>query len=88
MSIPSGVWHEICTLKLDEDKSKRANLAKQNAFGPALFHCLLRLVKGTATSLAPAKDESNKYDLTAAPSFWWFTISTLPPICSPTFSFF
>lgn len=67
---------------------KHVNLAKQNAFGLALFHCLLRLVKDTAKSLALAKDESNKYDLTAALSFWWFAISTLPPICSPTFSFF
>jgi hypothetical protein len=84
MSIPSGVRHAICTLKLDEEKSKHANLAKQNA----PFHCLLRLVKGTAKSLAPPKDESNKYDLTAAPSFWWFPISTVSLICSPTFSFF
>ncbi len=48
MSMPSGVWHVICTLKLDEEKSKHANLANRNAFGPAFFHCLLRLVKGTA----------------------------------------
>jgi hypothetical protein len=33
-------------LKLDGQKSKRANLARQNSFGPAFLHSLLRLVKG------------------------------------------
>ncbi len=34
--------------KLDEEKSKHAGLAQQNGFGPAFFHRMLRLVKGTA----------------------------------------
>jgi hypothetical protein len=34
--------------KLVEEKSKHASLAQQNGFGPAFFHRMLRLVKGTA----------------------------------------
>jgi hypothetical protein len=37
-----------CKLKFDAKKSKQASLAQQNAFGPAILHNLLRLVKGTA----------------------------------------
>ncbi len=36
-----------CKLTLDEEKSNHAGLAQQNGFGPAFFHILLRLVKGT-----------------------------------------
>jgi hypothetical protein len=32
---------------LDEEKSELAGLPQQNRFGTALFHNLLRLVKGT-----------------------------------------
>jgi hypothetical protein len=37
--------------KFDEEKSKYAGLAQQNGFGPAFFHTMLRLVKGTAELL-------------------------------------
>ncbi len=33
------------TSKLDEEKSKYADLAQQNGFGPAFLHSLLRLVR-------------------------------------------
>ncbi len=87
-----SMWPWI--LKLGEEKSKHAGLAQQNGFSPAFLHSLLRLVKG---SCAPARAECNKYDLTAAPCFWlanhndwsmWFAISSLPPICSPSFLFY
>jgi hypothetical protein len=51
---------------LDEEKSKHAGLARQNAFGTAFLHSLLRLVKGEE-KLNNCKEECNKYDLTAAP---------------------
>jgi hypothetical protein len=53
---------------LDEEKSKHASLAQQNGFVPAFWQSLLRLLKGTA-SLTPAREECNKYDVTAAPYF-------------------
>jgi hypothetical protein len=60
-------------------------------------HCTaqLLLVKGAAT-LCTCRQESDKYDLTAAQYFWfahhnelsrWFAISSLPPICYLGFSF-
>jgi hypothetical protein len=33
---------------------KHAGLAQQNGFGPAFWHTMLRLVKGTAKLLTPA----------------------------------
>jgi len=33
---------------LDEEKSKHAGLAQQNAFDPTFLHTMLRLAKGTA----------------------------------------
>jgi hypothetical protein len=41
------LW-ELCTLKLDEEKSKHTGLTQQKTFGPAFLHCCLRQVKGTA----------------------------------------
>ncbi len=35
-------------LKLDEERSKHAHLARQNGFALAFQHSLLRLVNGTA----------------------------------------
>jgi hypothetical protein len=84
-----------CKLKLDEEKSNHAGLAQQNAFGPAFLHSLTRLIKCTAKLLAPTRKECNEYDMTVAPCFWlanyndWsrcFAISSLPPICTPSFS--
>jgi hypothetical protein len=49
-------------------KSKHASLAQQNGFDPAFLHSLLRPAQGTA-KLTPAREECNKYDLTAAPCF-------------------
>jgi len=37
-----------CKLTLDEEKSTHVGLARQNGFGPAFLHSLLRLAKGTA----------------------------------------
>jgi hypothetical protein len=36
-----------CKRKLDEEKSKHAGLVQQNGFGPAFFHSMQLLVKGT-----------------------------------------
>ncbi len=46
--------------KLGEEKSKHAGLALQNGFGPASFHRMLRLVKGTA-------EPNNIYDRIIGP---------------------
>ncbi len=65
--------------KLVEEKSKHASLAQQNGFGPAFFHRMLRLVKGTSEPntcwLAILFDWSK-----------WVAISSLPPVGSPSFS--
>jgi hypothetical protein len=54
-----------CTLKLDEEKSTYAGLAQENGF-------LLQFCGGwykAQQSCAPAREESSKYDVTAAPCF-------------------
>ncbi len=91
---PSWVWHRAllratpqvlsmwpCKLKLDKEKLKHASLAQQNGFGPTFLHSLLRLVEGTAKPitccwLCRLIDWSK-----------WITVSTLAPICNPSFSF-
>jgi hypothetical protein len=37
---------DICKFNLDEEKLKRAGLAQQNGFSPAVSQRLLRLVNG------------------------------------------
>ncbi len=59
---------ELCTLKLDEEKSKHTGLTQQKTFGPAFLHCCLRQVKGTAECTCE-REESHKYDLIATPCF-------------------
>jgi hypothetical protein len=54
---------------LDEEMLKHASLAQENGFSPVRLHNLLRLVKGAARLSAPAREECNKYDLTAVPCF-------------------
>ncbi len=44
-------------------------LSKQNGFGLALLHSLVRLVNGTQG--APAREDCNKYDLTYDWSRWF-----------------
>jgi hypothetical protein len=69
-----------CKVKLDEEKSKHAGLALQNGLGPAFSYSLLRLVcKNTQSSLTPAREECNKYDLTSQlPARDWATIMIGP----------
>ncbi len=53
-------------------------LSKQNGFGLALLHCLVRLVDGTQG--APAREDCNKYDSTGQLYYhWssWFAFSSL-----------
>jgi hypothetical protein len=45
------------------------HMPKENGFSPANLLSLLRLVKNRSKSCAPAREEYNKYDLTAAPCF-------------------
>jgi hypothetical protein len=57
---------------MDEEMSKHVSLAQQNSFGPAFFHEILRLLKGTAKpddkyELKAMQSAPNKYDLTAGP---------------------
>jgi hypothetical protein len=64
-------------------------LDQQNGFDPAAFlHSFLRLVKGTAK---PTTCHINMMQLLLPiVSDWpirWFSISSLPPIYSPSFSF-
>jgi hypothetical protein len=54
---------------LVEEKSKHVGLVHQNSFGPAFLHILFSMVKGAQQILIPAREECNKYDLTAAPCF-------------------
>jgi hypothetical protein len=43
---PKMLGMRLCTLKLDEEKSKfSVDLVQQNDFGPTFLHNLLRLVK-------------------------------------------
>jgi hypothetical protein len=66
-----------------------------HVFGPGILQSVLRLVKRKAQqTLTPAAKSVT--DLTATPCFWLanhgnrsrcFAISSLPPICSPNFSF-
>jgi len=51
---------------LDEKQSTYAGLAQENGFSATSSLSLLRLVK---SAYAPAREECNKYDLTAAPCF-------------------
>jgi hypothetical protein len=53
---------------LDEGKSTHTGLVQKNGFGPVFLHNLLTLVKGQQ-SLTPAREECNKYGLTAHPCF-------------------
>jgi hypothetical protein len=41
----------ICTVKLDEEKSKHAGLAQESRFGSANLHNLPWLVNGTVAAL-------------------------------------
>ncbi len=89
-------------IKMDEEKSKHANLAQQNGLGPTFFH--RRMLKlGERHSRAQwiwsdcHEEECKKWDLIIDHSLrdspnhndWssWFAIGSLPPICNPNFSF-
>jgi len=66
-SISSGAQYVICTMKLDEEKSKHAGLGcmRKMVFGSSEFHSLRWLVKKGATQVCTCTKECNKYDLTA-----------------------
>ncbi len=79
-------------LKSDKEKSKHASLAQQAKwFWPNIFfwHCLLRLVKAQHSLTRPVRKECNKSDFLHLVHDWsrCFAISSLPPICNPSFSF-
>jgi hypothetical protein len=57
---------------LDKEKSKHVSLAQQKRFGLAFGHRLLRVVKGTT------KQKTSQIRV---------SISSQPPICSPSFGF-
>jgi len=80
-----------------KEKSKHAGLPQQNSFGPAIvFQTLLWLLNGTAKpNNLLEKSATNMISLLFPISDWsiimirfrWFAISSLSPICSPSFSF-
>jgi hypothetical protein len=67
------------------------------ALDEQIFQEFAEASKRRSISLTPAREKCNKCDLIAAPRYWlanhndwssWFTVSnSLPPICSPNFSF-
>jgi len=68
----------------------------RNSEHASLTCSLPRFVISSQQSLIAAGEECNKSDVTSTPCFWlanhnywsrWFAISSLPPICSPSFSF-
>lgn len=62
-----AVCNNPCKWKFDEEKSQ------QNGFDPTFWHCLLRLGKKAQQKLlTPAiEEECNRYDMSAAPSWFW-----------------
>jgi hypothetical protein len=81
-------------VKIGWKKSKHVGLAQQNWFGLAILHSLLRLAKNRAKPLTPAREECNKYDVTIDPYCRLVKVvclllefSSLPPLCSPNFTF-
>jgi hypothetical protein len=81
---PAMVSMWLCTLKLDEEKSKHVVFALQTCFWPAFLHWSWYKPQ---QSCGPAREGSNRYDLTGPPYFWlanhndWsrhFAISSLP----------
>jgi hypothetical protein len=67
----------ICTVKLDEEKSKYAGLGQENGFGSAYVHSLWWLVKGPEI-LHTCRKEYNKYDLTVLSVSDWLIIMIGP----------
>jgi len=74
-----------CTLKSNEEKLKCVGLSQEIGFAPA-YVCAQFVEAGTKAqqSCASAREECNKYDLTAGHCFWllnhidwsrWFAIS-------------
>lgn len=61
--------------KLDEEKARHASLAQHNGFGLAFLHSLLR-------QLNAQQSRTHVVDWSR-----WTAISSLPHICSPSFSF-
>jgi hypothetical protein len=51
---------------LDEEKSKHAHFALQNGFAPAFLHWSWYKPQ----LCGPAREDSNRYDLTGPPYFW------------------
>jgi hypothetical protein len=69
-SIPTGAQYATLNPKFsDEEKSKHAGLAQENGFAPENVFSLLRAGKMAHKKCAPAREECNKCDPTAAPCF-------------------
>jgi hypothetical protein len=70
---PSVLGMGPCTLKLDKEKSTYAFVAQENGSSPPYLLSLLTQVNSACCgtqSCAPAREECNKYDLTAHPSLF------------------